>query len=145
MALTAQQVQQFYIGYYGRPADPVGLTFWQTQTEAQALAGFASSAEFTNQFTGLSTSQQVTKVYGNLLGRAPDTAGLLYWSGEITAGRETIGSLVLSMIKNALGKDVTTIEDRVTYSTAFTAALDTAKKSTPTLAQRLHKQHAMPC
>ena len=48
MALTAQQVQQFYIGYYGRPADPVGLTFWQTQTEAQALTGFAGSAEFTN-------------------------------------------------------------------------------------------------
>ena len=71
MALTAQQVQQFYIGYYGRPADPVGLTYWQTQDEAAALKGFSESAEFTNQFTGLSTSQQVTKVYNNLLGRAP--------------------------------------------------------------------------
>ena len=128
MALTATQVQQFYIGYYGRPADPVGLTFWQTKTEAAALAGFATSAEFTNQFTGLSTSQQVTKVYGNLLGRTPDVAGLLYWAGEITAGRETIGSLVLSMTKNALGKDVTTIADRVTYSTAFTAALNTTEE-----------------
>ena len=128
MALTAQQVQQFYIGYYGRPADPVGLTYWQTQDEAAALKGFSESAEFTNQFTGLSTSQQVTKVYNNLLGRAPDTAGLLYWSGELTAGRETIGSLVLSMTKNALGKDVTTIEDRVTYSTSFTAALNTAEE-----------------
>ena len=128
MALTANQVQQFYIGYYGRPADPIGLTFWQNQTEAQALTGFANSAEFTNQFTGLSTSQQVTKVYGNLLGRAPDTAGLLYWSGQIVAGRETIGSLVLSMIKDALGKDVTTIADRVIYSTSFTAALNTAEE-----------------
>lgn len=128
MALTAQQVQQFYIGYYGRPADPVGLAHWQTQDEAAALKGFSESAEFTNQFTGLSAAQQVTKVYGNLLGRAPDTAGLLYWAGELTAGRETIGSLVLSMIKNALGKDVTTIEDRVTYSTAFTTALNTAEE-----------------
>lgn len=128
MALTAQQVQQFYIGYYGRPADPVGLAYWQTQDEATALKGFSESAEFTNQFTGLSASQQVTKVYGNLLGRTPDTAGLLYWAGELTAGRETIGSLVLSMLKNALGKDVTTIEDRVTYSTAFTTALNTAEE-----------------
>ena len=125
MALTAQQVQQFYIGYYARPADPVGLTYWQTQDEAAALKGFSESAEFTNQFTGLSTSQQVTKVYNNLLGRAPDAAGLLYWSGELTAGRETIGTLVLSMTKNALGKDVTTIQDRVSYSNKFTAALDT--------------------
>lgn len=128
MALTAQQVQQFYIGYYGRPADPVGLAYWQTQDEATALKGFSESAEFTNQFTGLSASQQVTKVYGNLLGRAPDAPGLLYWAGELTAGRETIGSLVLSMLKNALGKDVTTIEDRVTYSTSFTAALNTAEE-----------------
>lgn len=125
MALTAQQVQQFYIGYYARPADPVGLTYWQTQDEAAALKGFSESAEFKNQFTGLSTSQQVTKVYNNLLGRDPDAAGLLYWSGELTAGRETIGTLVLSMTKNALGKDVTTIQDRVSYSNSFTAALDT--------------------
>lgn len=125
MALTADQVQKFYIGYYARPADPVGLTYWQTQDEAAALKGFSESAEFTSQFTGLSASQQVTQVYNNLLGRAPDTAGLLYWSGELTAGRETIGTLVLSMTKNALGKDVTTIEDRVSYSKSFTAALDT--------------------
>ena len=76
MALTADQVQKFYIGYYARPADPVGLTYWQTQDEAAALKGFSESAEFTSQFTGLSASQQVTKVYNNLLGRAPDTAGL---------------------------------------------------------------------
>lgn len=128
MALTADQVQKFYIGYYARPADPVGLAYWQTQDEAAALKGFSGSAEFTNQYQGLSASQQVTKVYNNLLGRAPDTAGLLYWAGELTAGRETIGSLVLSMTKNALGKDVTTIEDRVTYSTAFTKALNTAEE-----------------
>lgn len=128
MALTAQQVQQFYIGYYGRPADPVGLAYWQTQDEAAALKVFSESPEFANQYQGLSASQQVTKVYNNLLGRAPDTAGLLYWAGELTAGRESIGTLVLSMTKNALGKDVTTIEDRVSYSTAFTAALDTAEE-----------------
>lgn len=128
MALTADQVQKFYIGYYARPADPVGLAYWQTQDEAAALKGFSESSEFTSQYQGLSASQQVTKVYNNLLGRAPDTAGLLYWAGELTAGRETIGSLVLSMTKNALGRDVTTIEDRVAYSTAFTAALNTAEE-----------------
>lgn len=128
MALTADQVQKFYIGYYARPADPIGLAYWQTQDEAAALKGFSESAEFTNQFQGLSASQQVTKVYNNLLGRAPDTDGLKYWAGELTSGRETIGTLVLSMTKNALGKDVTTIEDRVTYSNSFTTALDTVEE-----------------
>lgn len=125
MALTATQVHQFYVGYYGRPADTAGLTYWQAQTEAAALTGFSGGAEFTSQYAGLTTTAQVTKVYANLLGRAPDAAGLAYWSGELTAGRETIGSLLLTVIKSALGKDVTTIADRVQYSTNFAAALDT--------------------
>ncbi|MBY0454575.1 MAG: DUF4214 domain-containing protein [Burkholderiaceae bacterium] len=126
MALTATQVHQFYVGYYGRPADTAGLAYWQNQTESAALAGFSGSAEFTNQYAGLTTTQdQVTKVYNNLLGRAPDADGLAYWSGEITAGRQTLGTLLLSVIKNAQGKDVTTIADRVAYSTSFSAALDT--------------------
>lgn len=126
MALTAQQVHQFYVGYYGRPADTAGLAYWQSQTEAAALAGFSASPEFTAQYASAVTTQaKVTQVYNNLLGRAPDAAGLAYWSGEITAGRETLGTLLLSVVKNALGKDVTTIADRVAYSTSFTAALDT--------------------
>lgn len=28
------QIQQLYIAYFGRPADPVGLTFWATQVDA---------------------------------------------------------------------------------------------------------------
>ena len=126
MALTAQQVHQFYVGYYGRPADTAGLAYWQSQTEVAALAGFSASPEFTAQYASAVTTQaKVTQVYNNLLGRAPDAAGLAYWSGEITAGRETLGTLLLSVVKNALGKDVTTIADRVAYSTSFTAALDT--------------------
>lgn len=125
MALTATQVHQFYVGYYGRPADTAGLTYWQAQTEAAALTGFSTGAEFTSQYAGLTTTAQVTKVYANLLGRTPDAGGLAYWSGELTAGRETIGSLLLTVIKSALGKDVTTIADRVQYSTNFAAALDT--------------------
>lgn len=125
MALTAKQVQELYLGYYGRPADPVGLAYWQTQTLEAAMAGFAASAEFTNQYAGMTVEQQVNQVYVNLLGRPSDLAGLLYWSGEIVSGRETIGTLVMSMQRDALGRDVTTLQMRADFAEAFTNALDT--------------------
>jgi len=125
MALTTLQVQQLYLGYYGRPADPVGLAYWQTQTLEAAKAGFAASAEFTNQYVGMSVEQQVNQVYINLLGREADLNGLLYWSNEIVSGRETIGTLVMSMQEDALGRDVTTLQMRTAFSAEFTAALDT--------------------
>ncbi|OZA24379.1 MAG: hypothetical protein B7X91_12800, partial [Hydrogenophilales bacterium 17-64-11] len=119
------QVQQLYLGYYGRPADPVGLAYWQSQTLEAAKAGFAASAEFTNQYAGMTVAQQVAQVYVNLLGREADVNGLLYWSNEIVSGRETIGTLVMSIQENALGRDVTTLQMRTDYSAAFTDALDT--------------------
>jgi len=125
MALTTLQVQQLYLGYYGRPADPVGMAYWQTQTLDVAMAGFAASAEFTNQYAGMTVTQQVAQVYVNLLGREADLPGLLYWANEIVAGRETIGTLVMSIQESALGRDVTTLQMRWDFSEAFTAALDT--------------------
>ena len=125
MALTTLQVQQLYLGYYGRPADPVGLAYWQSQTLEAAKAGFAASAEFTNQYAGMTVAQQVAQVYVNLLGREADVNGLLYWSNEIVSGRETIGTLVMSIQEDALGRDVTTLQMRTDYSAAFTDALDT--------------------
>ena len=32
MSNTAQQVQQAYLAYFGRPADVVGLNYWEGQT-----------------------------------------------------------------------------------------------------------------
>lgn len=126
MAITADVVQKAYLAYFGRPADPVGLNYWMAQTDAAVMkAGFAASLEYATLYAGMTTVQQVSQVYTNLLGRAADVTGLLYWAGEITAGRETVSTLVDSMQANVLGIDIDTVANRLTYATAFTAALDT--------------------
>lgn len=122
---TATDVQKAYLAYFGRPADPVGLAYWTGKDVATMKAGFAASAEYTALYAGMSTTQMVAQVYQNLLGREAELAGLLYWSGEMTAGRQTVTTLVDAIQTNALGNDVTTINNRVTYANAFTAALDT--------------------
>lgn len=128
MAVSAENVQKAYLAYFGRPADPVGLAYWQNSDAATMKAGFAASAEYAALYSGMTVEARVSQVYTNLLGRSPDAPGLLYWAGELAAGRQTISSLVDAMQTNALGVDITTIANRVTYATAFTAAVDTASE-----------------
>jgi hypothetical protein len=53
MATTASLnfVQDLYIAYYGRPADPLGLSYWATQIDnangdtSQVVNAFGNSAE----------------------------------------------------------------------------------------------------
>ena len=103
MAVTSTQIQQLYVAYFARPADPVGLNFYIESAAASTAAGtsdatildsisttFAASAEYTANFTGMSNAQIVNQVYQNLFSHAADTAGLLYWAGKLTSGALTV-------------------------------------------------------
>ena len=52
MAVYSDDVQKIYIAYYGRPADAVGLAFWESQLEATGgnlnaiIGSFGASSEF---------------------------------------------------------------------------------------------------
>lgn len=125
--LTVAQIQQAYVVFFGRPADAAGLQFWQGFTGGlpALYATFAQQPEYAAQFGGLTAQQQVALVYRNLLGREPDLGGLVYWTGELQAGRVTVANLALSLANGAQGTDIQTIQSRVTAATNFTAALDT--------------------
>ena len=53
MAASAyfDQIQQIYLAYLGRPADPDGLAYWANQVDAEdgslsgVIGGFSASAE----------------------------------------------------------------------------------------------------
>lgn len=125
MANSVIDVQKAYLAYFGRPADYAGLAYWMNSDAATMRAGFAASPEYAALYSGMTASQRVEQVYQNLLGRASDPAGKAYWVNEFNAGHETVGSLVASMQTNALGIDIGTINNRVTYSILFTAQMDT--------------------
>ena len=52
MVVDSDDVQKIYIAYYGRPADAVGLAFWESQLEATdgnlstIIGSFGASPEF---------------------------------------------------------------------------------------------------
>lgn len=136
MAINTDAVQRLYVAYFNRPADPVGLAYWEgklsstvaaTQAQLTTLAaGFSNSAEYVALYAGQSNAQIINNLYLNLFGRAAEPAGLISWSGKLTAGTETFASIALQLTFSAQGTDATAIANKLSAATTFTAALDTS-------------------
>lgn len=145
-------VQQIYIAYFGRPADPAGLAnfaaaldsahapndiqslnaAYGTNPAIRALVDtFGTSAESQSLYPGDTTSF-ITAIYKNVLGRTPDAEGLNFWVAAIDQGGLTRANASLSIMAGALANqtaqgrtDAALINQRVTAAGSFTASLTT--------------------
>nr|WP_315475661.1 DUF4214 domain-containing protein [uncultured Undibacterium sp.] len=123
---TATQIQQLYIAYFNRPADPAGLAYWMKSTMSiNAIAeSFAAQTEYSSLYAGKTTVQVVNTIFNNLFGRDADTAGLLYWAGQINDGKTTLGNAAISILGGATGADAVVITSKTTAAESFTTSLD---------------------
>jgi hypothetical protein len=94
---NAASVRRLYIATLDRGPDDGGLQNWTNALNAgqslnSIVTGFINSAEFSNVYGALSNSAFVTTLYNNVLGRAPDSAGLNSWVSQLNSGtsRETV-------------------------------------------------------
>lgn len=92
-------VVRHYLAVLGRPPDAAGLAYWCGAMHtglgtAGLAAAFAGSGEFASAYGDLGPADFVGALYRNVLGREADPAGLAYWAGELSAGRETRASLL---------------------------------------------------
>lgn len=146
-------VQQLYVSYFGRPADPGGLANFKAQLAAlggpadiqlldsayksnsgiKALVdSFGSSAESAALYTG-SNTDFITAIYTNVLNRAPDQAGLAYWVGKLDSKELTRANASLSIMAGALlnaseqgQRDAALINAKISVARNFTTALNNA-------------------
>lgn len=139
MALYTNDLQKLYVAYFSRPADPTGLAYWESAIVAGGAANatatltaisnsFAASAEYKANFAGMDNDHIVAQVYQNLFSRAPDPAGLTFWSLALTKGDVTLPQIVRTISESALASNNTdgvAFTSKVTAATAFTGALDT--------------------
>ncbi|MDR3742682.1 MAG: DUF4214 domain-containing protein [Terracidiphilus sp.] len=125
----AEQVQQAYLAYYGRPADPAGQQYWVNQLTAangnlnSIINAFGNSAESTALYGGSSTAAQVNAIYQTLFGRAADVTGLNFYVNGIVSGQYTLASVALNIYNGATGTDATELTAKLGYADSFTAAL----------------------
>lgn len=105
-------VAELYVGFFGRAPDAAGFTFWTEQlangaTPYQIAAAFATTPEFKAMYNGLTVTEQVTKLYSNVLNRAPDASGLSYWVGQINSGKQTFSDVVFNLTSSAFAQQGT--------------------------------------
>lgn len=129
MAITTAQIQQLYVAYLGRAADKAGLDYWSQQLNAEKpvltlenlRANFVNEQpEYVNAYAGLSRSDTVVKIYNNLFGRAPDAAGLAYWT---TGGGATVNAdqLLTAFVAGAGATDAKIIANKVLVAEVYTS------------------------
>jgi hypothetical protein len=99
-------VVRLYLAYFKRLPDFEGLTFYKRYLAAgntlQSISGtFAQSTEFYWTYGYLDNAAFVDLVYRNVLGRAPDAAGLAHWQGELEAQRVSRGDMMLAFSESA--------------------------------------------
>ena len=125
-----ETVQDAYIAYYGRPADPGGLVYWTTQLIASQVAldeiiqAFGNSEEFDQRFGGQDNTALVTNVYQNLFGRDPDPEGLDFYVGILGSGAASLQSVALDILNGARNQDLLLIDARETIADRVTLYLD---------------------
>lgn len=124
-----EQIQQAYIAYYGRPADPQGLVYWATQLDNAGgnlnaiINAFGTSAESEALYGSSAGAAQISAIYEQLFGRAPDSTGLNFYVNGLANGTFTLASIALNIYNGATGTDATALESKLAYADAFTSAL----------------------
>lgn len=145
----ASEVQLLYVAYFGRPADPAGLTNFENALQnagaptdiasmvtaygnsavIRALVdSFGTSSESTTLYGGGDTTALVQAIFHNVLNRAPASSGLNFWVNAIDSGNLTKGGAALSIAAGALANntaqgalDTQLINARLAVAADFTA------------------------
>ena len=118
-------VQDAFIAYYGRPADPEGLSFWSQQlTEAggnlqSIIDGFGNSEEFDTRFGSLADEELVNGIYQQLFNRDADPEGLTFYLGELTSGRRNLQTIALDVLFGAQNADIEILANKRTVSSDY--------------------------
>jgi len=128
MAVTTAQVQELYVAYLGRAADKAGLDYWMAELNAEPAvltlenlrANFVTEQqEYADIYGGLSREETVIQIYNNLFGRAPDAAGLSYWTTGEGAGVNA-DQLLVAFINGAAAADAQVVTNKALVANIYT-------------------------
>ena len=127
---NTDKVQKAYIAYYGRPADPTGLTHWVSQLDSGVtfdvmLQAFGASDEAVNLFGNKTPAETIQTLFQQILGRLPDTGGLAFYVGKLEDGSMTGITIAQNVFDGATGDDAKMVTNKLAVANAFNSQLDT--------------------
>ena len=125
-------IQRMYIGYYGRPADYEGMSYWAAQLERNngnmgaIMEAFVNSSEFVSLYGSVDDNTIagfVDRVYTTLFNRPAEEAGKAYYVDAFNMGGFTPATLAANIMYGAQGLDALTIDNKVIAAKMFTEAV----------------------
>jgi hypothetical protein len=133
---TTTQVEQLYVAYFSRPADPAGLSYWANILATDPVgyqkisSAFSASQEYKAAYAGMDNNGVVSAVYAHLFGRPAETAGVNYWADLLNQHKITIDNVVTQIAAGAQGTDLFAYNAKVAVASSFTSHIDTAAERT---------------
>ncbi len=127
---TSTQLQELYVAYFSRPADPTGLDYWEKV--GISTASFASNMyaqpEFESKYATDPVESQVNQIYLNLFDRNADVEGLNYWTLEINLGNIQLAEIANHLIYAAQNNegseaDKATLASKTDAAIAYTTSI----------------------
>lgn len=123
------QVQEIFIAYYQRPADPAGLGWWSQQLAAaggnlndiiDAFANSRESSDLYGEITPQNIREVINSIYQALFNRDADQAGLDFYANGFNQGDFTPGTIVLNILDGAQNEDAVAIAHKLYASKLLT-------------------------
>ena len=98
-------VYRLYLGVLDREPDLAGFEGWTARLASgtayeTVVAGFVGAPEFVTRFDVPDSRAFVTLLYNNVLGRAPDAAGLDHWVAQIDGGARSRPQVVTLFVSS---------------------------------------------
>jgi len=123
-----RRVTAMYVAYYGRPGDAGGIEFWAQRLNevngdlSEIVDAFGNSEEYRDRFGDLDPQELVNNIFVQLLGRDADPEGLTFYSNGFRSGEFSLASIALNIFDGASGRDLDTIDNKLSIADAFTSA-----------------------
>ena len=137
IALATPTVQQsiigLYIAYYNRAPDQNGFDYWNNQAALNQNATLLSISEkfmaheqFLEEYpSSYSNTQFITKIYNNILNRAPDSGGLEWWVTKLNNGLAK-PEFIVTFVNDVLGY-AGTLPEGITSQRMFSNKVDVGR------------------
>jgi hypothetical protein len=153
------QIEALYVGYFGRAADPSGMSYWMKSALTDLLGSeslssamksisnaFASAPEnapysaLATQTLNPANQEQVdlanafvAQTYTNLFNRDPDVAGQEFWVDALFSGTIPFGDLVYVIASSASAEDRAVLASKLDAASYFTENMVNAGITNPSL------------
>ncbi|MBB6182053.1 DUF4214 domain-containing protein [Pseudorhizobium flavum] len=122
-------LQKIYLAFFGRPADPEGLRYWDQQLKsgvpmAEVAEIISQGTEFEERFSGLSYTSVLEKMVQSLFGRSMEEELLLAYQARLAEGQATIATVIAEILSSAEGRDLSMLNEKVAAANLYTSSLE---------------------